>query len=169
MEVIPSLFSFLGFTSQVNLSIFKQKGTDMDLSKNDNLPIKTRPGSSPVDLGSITTRDRYATMAANNHCRCFKCDKIVNDTGAKCGPKPTGTCMEWNSAYWGARLALELVARDLDAPVETSDLAKSEHEKMLAYKTAYEEVCRLFKIGVKQPKVIFEIYEKIKQMRNGRD
>lgn len=141
----------------------------MDLSKNDNFHIKTRHMSSPVDLRNPSTRDRYATMAANNHCRCFKCDRRVRDTDMLCGPKPTGTCKEWSFAYWGAMLALEIVGRDLDAPVETSDLAKSEHEKMLAYKTAYEEVCRLFKIGVKQPKVIFEIYEKIKQMRNGRD
>lgn len=39
----------------------------------------------PIDEG---TRREYATKAANAHCRCFKCDRIRNDTHEKCGPKP---------------------------------------------------------------------------------
>lgn len=56
-------------------------------------------------------RDHYASMAANTQCRCFKCDKIRNDTHQKCGPKPCNTCPEWNVGYWTARLALEMYDR----------------------------------------------------------
>lgn len=59
----------------------------------------------PIDEA---TRKEYATKAANAHCRCFKCDRIRNDTRQKCGPKPVNTCPEWYAAYWGARLALKM-------------------------------------------------------------
>lgn len=63
----------------------------------------------PIDA---KTRDEYATKAANNQCRCFKCDGIRNDTHQKCGPKPCNTCPEWNTAYWASRLALEMFGKD---------------------------------------------------------
>ena len=31
-------------------------------------------------------RAKYAEQAANQRCRCFKCDGIRNDTHTKCGP-----------------------------------------------------------------------------------
>lgn len=58
------------------------------------------------------TRAKYAEQAANQRCRCFKCDGIRNDTHVKCGPKPCNTCIEWHTAYWAARLALEMYSRD---------------------------------------------------------
>lgn len=57
-------------------------------------------------------RNKYATMAANNQCKCFKCDGIRNDTRQKCGPKPCNTCMEWNIGYWTSKMALELYSND---------------------------------------------------------
>lgn len=61
------------------------------------------------------TRDKYATAAANQHCRCFKCDGIRRDTGKKCGPKPCNTCPAWYDGYWTARLALEMYGKDKEA------------------------------------------------------
>lgn len=61
------------------------------------------------------TRDKYATAAANQHCRCFKCDGIRRDTGEKCGPKPCNTCPAWYDGYWTARLALEMYGKDKEA------------------------------------------------------
>ena len=47
-----------------------------------------------------------AASAANDWCRCFKCDRIVNETGDQC-VKPCVTCFKWFDAYKGAMIALE--------------------------------------------------------------
>jgi len=57
-------------------------------------------------------RNKYAEAAANQRCRCWKCDGIRNDTKEKCGPKPCNTCNEWRDGYWTARLALEMYGND---------------------------------------------------------
>ena len=31
---------------------------------------------------------------------------------SRVGPKPCNTCPEWNTAYWAARLALEMFGKD---------------------------------------------------------
>jgi hypothetical protein len=71
------------------------------------------PSEPAVGMIDEKTRDKYAQQAANERCRCFKCDGIRNDTHEKCGPKPCNTCMEWHTAYWAARLALEMYGRDV--------------------------------------------------------
>jgi len=60
-------------------------------------------------------RNKYAEAAANQRCRCWKCDGIRNDTKEKCGPKPCNTCNEWRDGYWTARLALEMYGKDKEA------------------------------------------------------
>ena len=52
------------------------------------------------------TKEEIAKNAASVWSRCFKCDKIVNETGLKC-EKPGGTCLKWYDAYKGALIALE--------------------------------------------------------------
>lgn len=57
-------------------------------------------------------RDKYAMAAASQHCRCFKCDGVRNDTLEKCGPKPCNVCPERYAGYWTARLAFEMYVRE---------------------------------------------------------
>ena len=81
-----------------------------------------------------------AASAANDWCRCFKCDRIVNETGLFC-TKPRGTCLKWFDAYKGAMIALE----KLDAPISRSheNGAETEHtDAAIAVLTKRADCCR---------------------------
>lgn len=58
-------------------------------------------------------REGIAHNAASEWSRCFKCDKIVNETGLKC-EKPSRACWKWFDAYKGALIALETLQRKED-------------------------------------------------------
>ena len=51
--------------------------------------------------------EQIARGAANDWCRCFKCDKKLRDCNNTDCMKPNATCNQWYHAYRGALLALE--------------------------------------------------------------
>lgn len=51
-------------------------------------------------------KDSIARNAASGWCRCFKCDKIIRDTNAKCEKDKLITCHQWYDGYRTALLAL---------------------------------------------------------------
>lgn len=51
-------------------------------------------------------KDSIARGAANIWCRCYKCDKIIRDTNAKCDKGKLITCHQWYDGYRTALLAL---------------------------------------------------------------
>lgn len=84
--------------------------------------------------------NELAASAANDWCRCFKCDRIVNETGLNC-VKPGGTCLKWFDAYKGAMIALE----KLDAPISRSheNGAEADHTAAaIAVLTKRADCCR---------------------------
>ena len=52
-------------------------------------------------------REKIAVNAANEWCRCFKCDGKVNATGSTCEKDKLLTCRKWYDGYRTALLALE--------------------------------------------------------------
>ena len=62
--------------------------------------------SSLDDLFNATTKEEIARSAANNWCKCFKCDKIVRDTNSPCDKEKLLTCHQWYDGYRTALLAL---------------------------------------------------------------
>ncbi len=57
-------------------------------------------------LFNATTKEEIARSAANNWCRCFKCDKIIRGSGYTCEKEKLQTCHQWYDAYRAALLAL---------------------------------------------------------------
>ena len=47
-----------------------------------------------------------AKSAANNWCRCYKCDKIIRDTNILCDKENLLTCHQWYDGYRTAMMAL---------------------------------------------------------------
>jgi hypothetical protein len=54
----------------------------------------------------MTRKEEIARSAANNWCRCFKCDKIIRDTNSPCDKEKLLTCHQWYDGYRTALLAL---------------------------------------------------------------
>lgn len=52
-------------------------------------------------------KDSIARNAASTWSRCFKCDKIIRDTNAKCDKGKLIVCHQWYDGYRTALLALE--------------------------------------------------------------
>ena len=52
-------------------------------------------------------KEKIAVNAANEWCRCFKCDGRVNATGCACEKDKRLTCHKWYDGYRTALLALE--------------------------------------------------------------
>lgn len=52
-------------------------------------------------------KDKIARNAANGWCRCWKCDKTVNETHLPCDKKKLLTCQKWYDGYRTALLALD--------------------------------------------------------------
>lgn len=52
-------------------------------------------------------KEKIARNAASTWCRCFKCDKIIRDTNAKCNKYKLITCHQWYDCYRTALLALD--------------------------------------------------------------
>ena len=52
-------------------------------------------------------KEKIAVNAANEWCRCFKCDGKVNATGCTCEKDKLLTCRKWYDGYRTALLALE--------------------------------------------------------------
>ena len=52
-------------------------------------------------------KEKIAVNAANEWCRCFKCDGKVNATGCTCEKDKRLTCHKWYDGYRTALLALE--------------------------------------------------------------
>ena len=63
------------------------------------------------------TNEQIAFSAANDWCRCFKCDNLINDFGVwdKC-ERPNCTCSQWRDAYKGAMIALDKGGKEYTAP-----------------------------------------------------
>lgn len=56
----------------------------------------------------MKTNEEIAKSAANDWCRCFKCDEMVHDIDPcyMC-KKPNKTCQKWYDGYRTALIALE--------------------------------------------------------------
>ena len=52
-------------------------------------------------------KKKIAISAANQWCRCFKCDGIIRDTHDKCDKEKLLTCHQWYHGYRTALLAIE--------------------------------------------------------------
>ena len=52
-------------------------------------------------------KEKIAVNAANEWCRCFKCNGRVNATGCACEKDKRLTCHKWYDGYRTALLALE--------------------------------------------------------------
>lgn len=50
--------------------------------------------------------ESVAKSAANNWCRCYKCDKIIRDTHIVCDKSNLITCHQWYDGYRTAMMAL---------------------------------------------------------------
>ena len=51
-------------------------------------------------------QEQIAINAANNWCRCYKCDKIIRDTKTACDKSKLITCHQWYDGYRTAMIAL---------------------------------------------------------------
>lgn len=64
-------------------------------------------------------KEKIAVNAANEWCRCFKCDGRVNATGYACEKDKRLTCHKWYDGYRTALLAIsdyeqQLMAKAVD-------------------------------------------------------
>ena len=72
------------------------------------------------DIGLLKKglREKIAVNAANEWCRCFKCDGKVNATGSTCEKDKLLTCRKWYDGYRTALLAIsdyeqQMMAKEL--------------------------------------------------------
>lgn len=98
-----------------------------------------------------------AAIAANDWCRCFKCDRIVNETGDQC-LKPAGTCTKWYDAYKGAMIALEKLEKQKPAgePEEPDKSLDEAGEKYANKEYPDEPSCGQWGTGDYEPPVDME-------------
>ena len=75
-------------------------------------------------------KEKIAINAANEWCRCFKCDGRVNATGCVCEKDNLLTCRNWYNGYRTALLALEddRVLYSLWKPADGDDLPEIDRE-----------------------------------------
>ena len=75
-------------------------------------------------------KEKIAVNAANEWCRCFKCDGRVNATGCACEKDKRLTCHKWYDGYRTALLALEddRVLDSLWKPADGNDLPEIDRE-----------------------------------------
>ena len=75
-------------------------------------------------------KEKIAINAANEWCRCFKCDGRVNATGCACEKDNLLTCRNWYNGYRTALLALEddRVLDSLWKPADGDDLPEIDRE-----------------------------------------
>lgn len=75
-------------------------------------------------------KEKIAVNAANEWCRCFKCDGRVNATGYACEKDKMLTCHKWYDGYRTALLALEddRVLDSLWKPADGDDLPEIDRE-----------------------------------------
>ena len=75
-------------------------------------------------------KEKIAVNAANEWCRCFKCDGSVNATGCACEKDNLLTCRNWYNGYRTALLALEddRILDSLWKPADGDDLPEYDRE-----------------------------------------
>ncbi len=75
-------------------------------------------------------KEKIAVNAANEWCRCFKCDGRVNATGCACEKDKRLTCHKWYDGYRTALLALEddKVLSSIWKPADGDDLPEIDRE-----------------------------------------
>ena len=75
-------------------------------------------------------KEKIAVNAANEWCRCFKCDGMVNATGCACEKDKRLTCHKWYDGYRTVLLALEdnRVLDSLWKPADGDDLPEIDRE-----------------------------------------
>lgn len=75
-------------------------------------------------------KEKIAINAANEWCRCFKCDGRVNATGCACEKDNLLTCRNWYNGYRTALLALEddRILGSLWKPADGDDLPEIDRE-----------------------------------------
>ena len=75
-------------------------------------------------------KEKIAVNAANEWCRCFKCDGRVNATGCACEKDNLLTCLNWYNGYRTALLALEddRILDSLWKPADGDDLPEYDRE-----------------------------------------
>ena len=56
--------------------------------------------------------EHIAARAANEWCRCYKCDGVVNETHLKCDKDNLYTCPKWYDSYRAALIALEMCKKE---------------------------------------------------------
>lgn len=107
-------------------------------------------------------KEKIAVNAANEWCRCFKCDGRVNATGCICDKDKRLTCHKWYDGYRTALLALEDAenASKVTSKV-TSKVSEGLEEAAKRYATEGDEISGLhiideeveaFKAGAKWQK-----------------
>lgn len=82
--------------------------------------------------------DEDAKKAANEWCRCFKCDRIVNETGFKCDKTRLLTCPKWYDSYKASLIALETYNRKLKENKEPKELYTDAEAKEFTSKISHE-------------------------------
>ena len=75
-------------------------------------------------------KEKIAVNAANEWCRCFKCDGKVNATSCACEKDNLLTCRNWYNGYRTALLALEddRILDSLWKPADGDDLPEIDRE-----------------------------------------
>lgn len=51
-------------------------------------------------------KEEIARGAANEWCRCYKCDGIINATKSECDQSKLLTCLKWYNSYRAIKIAL---------------------------------------------------------------
>lgn len=72
----------------------------------DEVSISASQFDELIKHNNNETKEHIARGAANNWCRCFKCDKIIRDTNSPCDKEKLLTCHQWYDGYRTALLAL---------------------------------------------------------------
>jgi hypothetical protein len=72
----------------------------------DEVSISASQFDELIKHNNNETKEHIARSAANNWCRCFKCDEIVRDTNSPCDKEKLLTCHQWYDGYRTALLAL---------------------------------------------------------------
>lgn len=81
----------------------------------------------------MRSKEEIAKNAANEWCRCFKCDGVVNNGNYKC-EQPGATCWKWYDGYRTAMIAFDMLEREKEKDKEYKK-AKEDYD----YYTIYPE------------------------------
>ena len=78
----------------------------MDTAGVSNLDELIESGNSVNTEELRELMELVAKSAANNWCRCYKCDEIIRGTQTTCNEEKLLTCHQWYDGYRTAMIAL---------------------------------------------------------------